>query len=396
MNFNQEEKEILISTWLNGNHTADIKLFPIGLFEEYAKVVDQVKNGETNIITIAKKSGFKISKLARLMSSWSDAIYQSVILTYKEQRRREELEAAVNRGASVAEYETIINQYHNDISNVPTLTPLDMAAYLDELDKRAEQINYVTGLGDLDQIISIRKGELTSVGARPSTGKSTFTLQIAKRVAKDGGKVLFMPLEMTKAQTIDRLVLGYCSEDITSKAIKSGRLSREQWGELNDVLARIGDHFNSLIVCDTVRHIEDIETLIETNKPDVVVIDQLQQMTSNAHAFSSVRERFSYMTANLKRIALEQNTAIILACQLNRSAKGTVPGLEQLKESGSIEEDSDNVIILNRDEDREKTVCWYGDTRLINCQVAKQREGATGACDLKLIPHKFTFRGIEK
>ena len=100
------------------------------------------------------------------------------------------------------------------------------------------------------------------------------------------------------------------------------------------------------------------------------------------------------MTSNLKRIALEKNVAILLACQLNRTAKGQTPSMEQLKESGSIEEDSDNVFLLYRDEEKEGG--WNGDNRLIVCQLAKQREGTTGQCDLMLIPDKFTFRGIQK
>lgn len=251
-----------------------------------------------------------------------------------------------------------------------------------------------TGFVDIDAMYAIRKGELTTVGARPSTGKSTFMLQVAKRVAKDGGKVLFLPLEMTQGQTIDRMVLSYGSSDLDSRSIKSGVLSVEQYHELSRVLDKVEKTLQNMTICDNVRTLEGIEALIDEIQPDVIVIDQLQQMNSTVQRFDGTRERFSYMTANLKRIALEKNIAVLLACQLRRSATNDGLSLEQLKESGSIEEDSDNVILLGRDLKAEAD--WTGNNRLITCVLAKQREGATGECDLMLIPNKFTFRGIEK
>lgn len=395
MNFSDEYKRIILSIWMHNERLEDAKKIPPSIFEDYAKVAGLIKNGTTDLVKLSKGSGIGIKELAMIVGEYHPEAYNSIMLQYTEEARKEELEKAFGNGASISEIERIIEKYHTDDAPKPHISEDIIEDYLKELDKRLTQKHHHTGLMDIDKMYDIRKGELTAVGARPSTGKSTFMLQVGKHIAANGGKVLFMPLEMTQHQTVDRLVLGYCSKDLTSKQIKTGVMSVEQYQELSIVLDRIDKNIKpNLTICDSVRTLEDMELLIEEQQPDVVIIDQLQQMISNRQQFLSVRERFSYMTSNLKRIALEKNVAILLACQLNRTAKGQTPSMEQLKESGSIEEDSDNVFLLYRDEEKEGG--WNGDNRLIVCQLAKQREGTTGQCDLMLIPDKFTFRGIQK
>ena len=99
--------------------------------------------------------------------------------------------------------------------------------------------------------------------------------------------------------------------------------------------------------------INDIERLIKAEKPYLVVIDQLSQVRGTKK--KDLRESYIEITRNLKRIALEQNVAIILLSQLNRlSTDGRKPRLENLAESDSIGQDADNVFLLYRDDEIRK------------------------------------------
>ena len=128
----------------------------------------------------------------------------------------------------------------------------------------------------------------------------------------------------------------------------------------------------------------------------MVVVDQLTQLRDSSQRFPDRRLQFSHMTAELKRISMEYSTAVWLACQLNRTANQTdTPSMDNLKESGSIEEDSDNVIILARNKDEEEARAFRRD-RVINVQLAKHRAGETGEFQLKFNVQRFGFVPLEE
>lgn len=128
----------------------------------------------------------------------------------------------------------------------------------------------------------------------------------------------------------------------------------------------------------------------------MVVIDQLEQMRCSGEKFKDKRERFSYMTNQLKRISMTEDVAVWLACQVNRDASQSEPTLANLKESGSIEEDSDNVILLHRiPVEKMASSGWDDNNRPMIINVAKQRSGATGAINAQFIANKFTFYDLE-
>lgn len=131
--------------------------------------------------------------------------------------------------------------------------------------------------------------------------------------------------------------------------------------------------------CVALNRLEDIERVIKAEKPYCIVIDQLSQVRGAKK--KDIRESYIELTRNLKRIALEQNVAIILLSQLNRLAKGKKPTLENLSESDSIGQDADNVFLLYRDREiqeggDEPTSYKDEDTQqLINLRIVKQRGG---------------------
>ena len=138
--------------------------------------------------------------------------------------------------------------------------------------------------------------------------------------------------------------------------------------------------------------LSSIHSLIKRHKPFAVVIDQLTQLRDGK--FDSKREQFSHMTNELKRISMAEDCAVLLTCQVNRSAQETEPTMANLKESGSIEEDSDNIILLHRCKCDDEE--WDDLKRPMLIKIEKQRSGATGVIQAVMFTRKFKFYEVTR
>ena len=245
-------------------------------------------------------------------------------------------------------------------------------AYKDEIKKRVSEVPVNYGMRRLDYFTGgIRRQELTIIAARPGVGKSAFALQIAKGMTLRSQKSLFFPLEMSGAQLMERIVCG--ENEIPHEYLKTpSKMTQEQRDDLNLFLDGYHDTMQELSVIERVNSLSEIKRHIEHYSPSAVFIDQLSQLREN-HNFKSVRERYMYMTNTLKEIAMTLNVPIILLAQLNRDAQGREPTLADLKESGSIEEDADNVIFLHTP--NEMGIDYRTDATIY---IAKQRHGEKG------------------
>ena len=377
-------------------HLEDVKQIPANDFGRYAPIAALIVRGTTDPLIISRKTDFTLADITEMASLKYEFLYQSAMRDVLNQNRATWLEE--HNGASVEEIEAYLEKskrsWMNPDSKLDELNE-SLSMYNEVLDERKQAKTILTGIEGLDEMTGgIYEGTLTAVGARPSTGKSAFCLQVAVNVAKSGGTVMFFSLEMSDEQNIDRLVLK-CSTNISQKELRSGNLTHEQWDEVNTALTTIGD-LNQRLYFSQERELQQIEHLIEKHRPDLVVIDQLTQLRDSSQRFPDRRLQFSHMTAELKRISMEHHTAIWLACQLNRSASQTdAPSMDNLKESGSIEEDSDNVIILARDKDEEEARGLMGN-RVIKVQLAKHRAGEIGDFKLKFIVRRFGFVPLEE
>jgi replicative DNA helicase len=139
-----------------------------------------------------------------------------------------------------------------------------------------------------------------------------------------------------------------------------------------------------------VSRLADIKQHIKHYQPKVVFIDQLSQLREN-RKFNSIREQFTYMTNNLKAMTMELDIPIVLLAQVNRNAQNTEPTLADLKESGSIEEDSDVVIMLHQTDE----ATWNNTpTEII---IRKQRNGEKDRkIETMYRNKKFIFQEVEK
>ena len=209
---------------------------------------------------------------------------------------------------------------------------------------------FKTGFEDLDCILGIqeKKGALITIGARPAMGKTTFMLSIMENILLKNKRCLYFSLEISKEQVITRLLFQIA--EISFIKSKMNNMDEKDWEKLSDAM-------NNLLMWDlkiddnSGIKIEEIETAIKEQQPDVVFIDYLQLMDGKRKQDRCIQ--IEEIIKDLKRIAKENGVVIIIASQLSRAVENRYdkrPLLSDLRDSGSIENLSDVVIFLYRDE----------------------------------------------
>lgn len=380
---------VILSSWLQGEHTEDADIISVAEFpDQFKAIAKDIKNG-LPLDVLVKAHGTK--QISEIITSYRPAVYKAVVANLLKAEMLRTIPANANPNDLIQHAEKFTRHWQDRAD------PMDIATdYWAELSDRMQRESVHTGIALLDnKTDGIRPGGLTIIGARPSVGKSAFTLQVAVNVAKKGKKVLFIPLEMTGAEIVDRIVLRF-GKAITPHAIRTGRMTDTERNSVNDVLEQLYALKDKFKVYEGVRQIEQIRALIEDERPDLVVIDQLSQVQTNDER-TTIRERYVEITRELKAIAIKQKTAIWLPCQMNReSSKTGAVTMDYLKESGSIEEDADVVIILSNVKDDEGKHALTESGRVVKIEIAKNRQGEAGEDKLEFIGQRFLFRNLEQ
>lgn len=229
--------------------------------------------------------------------------------------------------------------------------------YMQKVQRDAESgisTSISTGLPELDRLINggWNEPDLIVVGARPSMGKTQFAVKFAEEAAKASRSVGFVSIEMTKIQLILRLLTQ--NDSIDYYKIKTGQLSTEEWRLIDEAISEISKLAINIADDSNVRDLSNIKSLARSlkrqGKLDLLIIDYLQLIKTNMK-FGTRDLEIGYITGELKNLAKELHIPIILLSQLNRPLKGvkvTAPKLEDLRESGNIEQDADIVLLLHR------------------------------------------------
>ena len=254
-----------------------------------------------------------------------------------------------------------------------------------------------TGLADLDKKINgLNKSDLLLVAARPAMGKSAFALNLALNVAKKYGKtVAIFNLEMSREQLAMRLLA--IESFVDGQKMATGKLTEEEWSKLCMASASLSqtdiriDDNPSITVAEMSAKLRRVDTL------GMVIIDYLQLMNGSGFGKSgdSRVNIVSDISRSLKIMAKELNVPVICLSQLSRGPESRTdkrPMLSDLRESGAIEQDADEVLFLYRDE-------YYNenseDKGLAECIVSKNRHGEVGTVKLQWIPQYQTFADRE-
>ena len=275
---------------------------------------------------------------------------------------------------------------------------------LEQIDLRYNNKGSITGLPtgftELDHLTAgLQKSDLILVAARPSMGKTAFTLNIAAHVVLRAKEpVAFCALEMSKEQLVQRLL---CSEGrIDSQRLRVGELEEKEWGDLIDTANRLSAA--PLYIDDTPGiTVMELRSKARRLKAEhglsLIVIDYLQLMQGRASKSGDNRQQeISEISRSLKALARELNVPVIALSQLSRSVESRQikrPMLSDLRESGSLEQDADIVMFLYREDYYDPETENKNITEVI---IAKHRNGPVDTVDLTFLKQFTKFGNLSR
>ena len=257
-----------------------------------------------------------------------------------------------------------------------------------------------SGFYDLDSFTQgFQKSDLIVIAGRPSMGKTALSLNIALNIIKNSQlPVLFFSLEMSKEQLTYRLLTH--ETNIDSTRLKTGNLYTNDWFQLNTVIQNLSAL--PLFIDDTPNpSIQDIKSKIkkiifEQTQLGLIVIDYLQLMQNSKFSLLNRTQELSQITRSLKNLAREFQVPIIALSQLSRNVESRTnkrPILSDLRESGSIEQDADLVLMLYRESyySSQNTSINQHQNNLVELIIAKQRNGPIGTIELEFDSKRTKF-----
>lgn len=262
--------------------------------------------------------------------------------------------------------------------------------------------NYIgipTGFRALDNVLSgLQPTDLVIIAARPAMGKTAFALNIAQNVARHSRSVGIISLEMSKEQLVERMFCAHLGVD--SWKMRTGKLSDEDFariGSVMDDLSKIKIFIDDSSVSGIVELRTKARRLRAEHGLDLLVVDYLQMMSSGKPTYQSNRvQEISDITRSLKNLARELRMPVIALSQLSRAVESRpskIPQLSDLRESGSIEQDADIVLMMYREDYYEEDSDRKGVTDLY---IRKHRNGPTGHVELMFAREKMKFFDIER
>lgn len=390
----------------------------------YQTMLDLFNNEEAvDIVTMTealRKSG-KLEKvgglsfittLANLVPTAANVIHHAKIVREKSELRHLIDAATQIAGAAYEDNDTVENIMDSAEKQIlavanrqggSTFEPLK-----DILIRTFEHINVLyesqggitglsTGFKDLDALTTgLQPSDLILVAARPSMGKTAFTLNIAAHVGLSGHSVAFFSLEMSKEQLMQRML---CSEGgLDSQRLRTGQLDDEEWSRLVETADRLN---KAPIYIDDTAGITVMELRSKARRLkaehglDLVVIDYLQLMQGRSSRNSDNRQQeISEISRSLKALARELGVPVIALSQLSRSVESRQvkrPMLSDLRESGSLEQDADIVMFLYREDYYDKDTENKNITEVI---IAKHRNGPIDTIKLFFQKECTKFRDL--
>lgn len=355
-------------------------------------LVDGIPNA-ANAATYAETVRDK-SILRRLVSACSEIIRDARFSTEDVKTLLDKAQNAIfsidakRRFDGVKEIGKVLREVFDDIGDIR--------------DRRERILGLPTGYYELDDLLSgLQKSNLYLVAGRPSMGKTSLAMNIIENLAlKERKSVLFCSLEMAATTVVYQMLCSRAKVD--SLALRSGKISEEDYQRL--VMAAGAFHEASIIIDDNSNlSVMDILARARRMKSErdiaALFVDYLQliQVPMSARRKADSREReVAYVSSQLKAIAKELEIPVVVISQLNRkpdSRRDYRPKLSDLRESGSLEQDADAVMLLFRPEayDREtdeKGICYV--------EVAKNRTGPTGEVSLAFMRQFTRFENLFK
>lgn len=271
----------------------------------------------------------------------------------------------------------------------------DVAAQVYEMLEDKGKKGVETGFWDLDDMLNgLQPGEMIVVAARPSMGKTAFSMNVMQQIAAQNVPVGVFSLEMSGQQLAQRMLCSIAMVD--AQKVRKGQLTNDEYQRLAKVVVQMRkmpifvDDSPQLTPLDLrtkarrLKHEHDIRALM---------IDYMQLMDNPGP--ESRQQQISEISRGIKAVAREIGVPVIALSQLNRASEnrdGHKPRMSDLRESGSIEQDADVVMLLHREDYYHKADANYIPTNLAEVIIAKQRNGPTGTVELVFDGNTATFK----
>ena len=257
-----------------------------------------------------------------------------------------------------------------------------------------------TGFKDLDNMLAgLQKSDLIILAARPSVGKTSLALDIARQTAVEHGTVVgFFSLEMAAQQLIDRMVAAEAR--VNSWNLRTGRIhEQDDWDRIREAYDKLGKA-PIFISDDPANNILKMRATARRLKKEhglgLLVVDYLQLMVpTSARASDSMVQQVTEISRSLKHLAREMDVPVLALSQLSRAVeqRGGKPRLSDLRDSGSIEQDADVVMFIHRDDKINKE---SEHPHVAEIMIEKHRNGPVGKIELFFDEKRTTFQSLEK
>jgi len=365
----------------------------------------KAKKQEVNMLSVKAELGKVQGDVLRYLSTLgeysygttAETLYRKILEMSKKRKIIKLLQDSISEVEEVEDIDIFGEKIIKDINKIKSRDEKERT-FVEQVVEAVETIekntlsktdySLYTGIMDLDNITcGLHNEELTIIGARPGVGKTTLALQIAENIASKGVETAIVSLEMSEYQIIQKLIAKRTR--INSYKMRMGTLETNDLGEVGKAGAEVSTLPIHLITnAKTLQHIENIARKLKNkSKLGLMIIDYIQ-LIKNQGRFNSREQEVADITRTLKLLSLELKIPIVGLCQLNRNATKSEPMLADLRESGAIEQDADNVIFLYQEKEQE------GNIVDVTLKVAKQRAGEIGKVYLKFNKGNSEFKGV--
>lgn len=388
-----EEREPIDVLSLSNKLEEKGKLERVGGSSYLASLVNTVPSA-TNVVHYAKVVQKK-ALLRRLITAASDIIELGYDESEDAQKLLDEAEQKI----------FAVSQKYIKQDFIPIKSILELAFNrIDELHKSDNAFRGVeTHYPDLDNLLAgLQKSDLIILAARPSVGKTTFALDLARQVGVYSKvPVGIFSLEMGADQLVDRMIAAQAGVDLWR--LRTGKLSSEGVGndfeKISDAMGILSEA--PIFIDDSGSlNIMEMRTMARRLQAEhdlgLIIVDYLQLMEGRSSRGDNRVQEISEISRGLKQLARELNIPVIALSQLSRAVESRpdqIPKLSDLRESGSIEQDADVVMFLYREDRVKPDTPNKGIADII---IAKHRNGPVGKISLFFEENSTTFKSLEK
>jgi replicative DNA helicase len=273
-------------------------------------------------------------------------------------------------------------------TTVPTIGDLFIDT-LDGIEHPPANRHVPTGIHDLDAVLGggLNPGQLALIAARPAVGKSVMGFGLARKAAIGAGiPTLFVTLEMSADDIMRRLISAEAAVNLHH--LQSNQLDERDWGLISRITERVLAaplHIDNTPGISAAQLRNTIRTLRRTTGVGLVIVDYLQLMTPPKA--ENREQRIAALSRDLKSMAQEFQVPIVALCQINRESEKRSdkrPAMSDLRESGSLEQEADVIVLMHREDAYERETPRAGECDLI---LAKNRSGPTATITVAFQGH---------